>query len=60
MGVILLNLELLHIVPEGFSIQERLVYPETSVNNYFSDKVAWESLTRGNRLVCLSNLERGR
>lgn len=30
--------ELLYIVFECFSIQERLVYTETSVNNYFSDK----------------------
>lgn len=57
---ILLKLEVLYIVPECFSIQERLVYTETSVNNYFSDKVAWESLTRGNRLVCLSSFERRR
>lgn len=30
--------ELLYIVFECFSIQERLVYTETSVNNYFTDK----------------------
>lgn len=30
--------ELLCVVPECFSIQEKTVYTETSVNNYFSDK----------------------
>lgn len=30
--------ELLYIVLECFSIQKRLVYTETSVNNYFSNK----------------------
>lgn len=36
--IILLKLELLYIVSDCFYIQERLVYNETSVSNYFSDK----------------------